>query len=89
MGPANTPRRFTEREIIDAELFLLLDPLASLSAAVAARMLIWSWAAALGVILLCVIFPRAFCGYICPLGTLIDGFDWLIGSRAGRSSHAA
>jgi len=81
-GSRQYAQAFREREIIDAEIFLLLDPLASISAAIAARMLIWSWAAALGIVLLCVMFPRAFCGYICPLGTLIDGFDWLVGGRA-------
>src|SRR5512141_1171992 len=65
-GSRQYAQAFHEREIIDAETFLMLDPLASLSAAIAARMLVWSWAAALGIILLCVIFPRAFCGYMCP-----------------------
>ncbi len=82
-GSRQYAQAFREREIIDAELFLLLDPLASISAAIAARMLVWSWPAALGIILLCAVFPRAFCGYVCPLGTFIDGFDWLISGRAG------
>jgi len=33
------------------------------------------------ILAVCVVFPRAFCGYVCPLGTLLDGFDWLIGKR--------
>ena len=69
---------------MDAELFLVLDPLVSISTAVAARMLVWSLAVAAGVILVCLLFPRAFCGYVCPLGTLFDGFDWLIGRRVRR-----
>jgi polyferredoxin len=36
------------------------------------------------VLVVCLLFPRAFCGYACPLGTLLDGFDWLIGRRAKR-----
>ena len=28
--------------------------------------------------------PRGFCGYICPLGTVIDLFDWAIGRRVNR-----
>ncbi len=86
-GSSQYAQAFRDREVIDAEFFLLLDPLASVSAMIAARMLIWSWAAALGVVLLCMIFPRAFCGYICPLGTLIEGFDWLLGHRAERFAH--
>ena len=30
------------------------------------------------------LIPRGFCGYICPLGTLIDVFDWLVGKRVTR-----
>jgi polyferredoxin len=87
---------FDAREIVDAELFLILDPLVSISTALAARMLVWSLAAAVVVMLLCMLLPRAFCGYACPLGTLFDVFDWLIGKRvrlfrverAGWWSHA-
>ena len=28
--------------------------------------------------------PRGFCGYICPLGTTIDFFDWAIAGRTQR-----
>ncbi len=33
------------------------------------------------IILICLVIPRGFCGYVCPLGTLIDIFDWAIGRR--------
>ncbi len=80
-GSKQYAEAFRAREIVDAELFLILDPLAGISAAVAARMLVWSLAVAAGVILVCLLFPRAFCGYVCPLGTLFDVSDWLIGRR--------
>jgi polyferredoxin len=32
------------------------------------------------IILICLVIPRGFCGYVCPLGTLIDIFDWAGGS---------
>jgi len=67
-----------------AELFLVLDPLLSISTAIAARAWIGSLLGAAVVFLIGVIFPRSFCGYICPLGTLIDLFDWGISGRITR-----
>jgi len=73
-----------DKEWLPVESFLWLDPLVGLSTAVAGR----QWNIALlgmgGILLLWLLSPRAFCGYICPLGTLIDGFDWLIGKRITR-----
>ena len=40
----------------------------------------WLAAAALGlvlVILLYLIFGRAFCAWVCPLGSLMEGVDWI------------
>ncbi|MCX5674492.1 MAG: 4Fe-4S binding protein [Planctomycetota bacterium] len=73
------------KELVAAEMFLALDPLVGLSASLAARTLAWSlaWAAALGAVSL--IFPRGFCGYLCPLGTLIDLSDWAVGRRIGSA----
>jgi ferredoxin len=71
------------KEWVPVELFLWLDPLVGLSTAIAAR---WWSVALIGMALILgigVIFPRAFCGYVCPLGTLIDGFDFLVGKRIG------
>lgn len=72
------------RELIEAEAFLALDPLVSLSAAIASR----AWVGALawaGVLLaVCLVFPRGFCGCVCPFGTLIDLFDWVVGKRITR-----
>ncbi len=80
-GSKQYAEAFRAREVVDAELFLILDPLVSISTAIAARTLVWSLAAAAGVILVSLLLPRAFCGYICPLGTLFDVFDWLVGDR--------
>jgi len=74
----------SRREFIDAEVFLALDPLVSISTAIAARTWVWSLGFA-GVMLLSgLLVPRGFCGYICPLGTLIDLFDWLVGKRVKK-----
>jgi len=73
-----------DKELLPVEFFLWLDPLVGLTTSLATR----HWNVALlgmiGVLLICFLSPRAFCGYICPLGTLIDGFDWLIGRCIAR-----
>ena len=71
----------TAREWINAEVFLTLDPLVSLSTAIAARMWVWSLVVAAAAIGVCMVIPRGFCGYICPMGTFLDIFDWTIGRR--------
>ena len=50
----------------------------------AAGTFVWSLAGAAVVLLLCIFIPRWFCGYACPLGTIIDLFDWSIGRRINR-----
>ncbi|MEN6577679.1 MAG: 4Fe-4S dicluster domain-containing protein [Phycisphaerales bacterium] len=83
-GSRQYAEAFQAKEIVDAELFLILDPLVSVSTAIAARTLVWSLAAAAGAVLVCLLFPRAFCGYVCPLGTMFDVFDRFIGRRVPR-----
>jgi ferredoxin len=76
---------FSNKESYPVELFLLIDPLVGLSTALAGRFVnaatLW-WAAAM--VAACWLVPRGFCGYLCPLGTLIDGFDWLVGRHVRR-----
>ena len=76
---------FSNKESFKVELFLLIDPLVGLSTALAGRFVnsatLW-WTAA--ILAACLFVPRGFCGYVCPLGTLIDGFDWLIGRHFRR-----
>jgi hypothetical protein len=76
---------FRDKEVFPAELFLLIDPLVGVSTLLAGRIVnaatFW-WTGA--ILLICVLIPRAFCGYLCPFGTLIDGFDWLIGRHVAR-----
>lgn len=82
--PSHYADDLAAKEKLEAEAFLALDPLVSLSTAVAARTWVWSlvWAGAL--LAACILIPRGFCGYLCPLGTLIDLFDWAVGKRVKR-----
>jgi ferredoxin len=87
--PAHYADELARKERIPAELFLAIDPLVGLSTAVAARSWVWSVASAAIILIVCVLIPRGFCGYLCPLGTLIDLFDWSIGRRVTRFQVAA
>jgi len=69
------------KEKVEAEFFLIIDPLVSISTALASKTWEWSLWWAIGILVVCLLFPRGFCGYLCPLGTLIDLFDWAIGKR--------
>ncbi|MEO2015591.1 MAG: 4Fe-4S binding protein, partial [Fuerstiella sp.] len=80
-----TANTFGDKESLPVESFLLIDPLVGLSTALAGKVLNWAtlwWM--VGIMAFCVIIPRAFCGYFCPLGTLIDAFDWLVGRHFKR-----
>ncbi len=82
--PSHYADDLARKEIVPAESFLVIDPLVSLSTAIAARSWVWSLVCAGIILLACVFIPRGFCGYLCPLGTLIDLFDWAIGRRVTR-----
>lgn len=86
--PGSWPSHYADtraaRERIHAETFLIIDPLVSISTAIAARAWVWSLVWAIGILLVCILIPRGFCGYVCPLGTVIDLFDWAIGKRITR-----
>lgn len=62
MGHAHTP----------TFLLCLIDPLASLSAFVASRQAVLMIWLPLFILALGLVVPRLFCGFLCPLGTLID-----------------
>ena len=57
------------------DLFLRLDPAAALMTGLAARLWLAGFWAALAVLALTFLLGRFFCGYLCPLGTVIDGAD--------------
>ena len=82
--PAHYANDLLAKERIDAEIFLALDPLVSFSTAIAAQTWVWSLVWAAVILAIGIFFPRGFCSYLCPLGTLIDLFDWSIGKRVER-----
>ena len=82
--PSHYSDNLAAKEIIPAETFLMIDPLVSLSTAVASRSWVWSLVSAAAILIVCVLIPRGFCGYLCPLGTTIDLFDWAVGKRVKR-----
>ena len=88
LEPNAWPSHYTDhlaaKEKLPADLFLTIDPLVSLSTAIASRSWVWSLVSAAVILLVCVVIPRGFCGYLCPLGTLIDLFDWSITGRTKR-----
>lgn len=59
-------------------LFFHLDPLAVLAPMISARQIIPPLLPAVFVVVLTMILGRFFCGWICPLGTLLDYFHRLI-----------
>lgn len=82
--PTHYADALANKELIPADLFLAIDPLVSLSTAIASRSWVWSLTAAAVILIVCILVPRGFCGYVCPLGTLIDLFDWAVGRRVQR-----
>ena len=82
--PSHYADNLANKERIPAETFLVIDPLVSLSTAIASRSWVWSLVCAAAILIVCILIPRGFCGYICPLGTTIDFFDWAIAGRTKR-----
>ena len=82
--PSHYADNLASKESLPADTFLVIDPLVSLSTAIASRSWVWSLASAAIILIVCVVIPRGFCGYLCPLGTLIDLFDWTVSNRVQR-----
>jgi len=69
---------------ISVDLFLRTDPLLALSSGIAVRHLsLWMIPAAL-LLFAALFIGRYYCGWICPLGTILDGADRIIGKKDNR-----
>ena len=65
------------------DALLRLDPLAWLLGSAASRgVASWGWVA-LALVLVTAVFGRVFCGWVCPLGTAMDGAGRLRGRWVG------
>jgi NAD-dependent dihydropyrimidine dehydrogenase PreA subunit len=82
--PSHYTDELARKEGLPAEIFLVLDPLVAISTSIASRTAAWSLGFALAILVVGLLVPRGFCGYLCPLGTLIDLFDATIGRRVTR-----
>ena len=71
-----------------AQLFLITDPLILLGTALAGAAS-GTLLAALVIVGLSLLAPRAYCGWICPLGTTMDIVDRLLFRRRDRPAGAA
>ena len=66
-----------------ADAFFRLDPLVAISAMLAGRAWIARLAPALFVVALTLLVGRVWCGWLCPMGTVLDLFRF----RRGRASQ--
>lgn len=72
--------------LIPENFFLRLDPLILIGTSIAAGGLAASYIPALVVLASGPVVGRAFCGYVCPMGTTLDGGGFLV--KAGRDKSA-
>lgn len=58
--------------LVPADLFFRLDPLVAFSASLAARTVMTTLLLSLAMLALSVVFGRVWCGWLCPLGAVLD-----------------
>ena len=71
------------QQLIPVDLFLRFDPLIAITAMLASRTLIAGMFWSILLVVSALIYGRAFCGYVCPLGSTIDVFDRILWQKQG------
>ena len=64
---------------LPVDLFLRLDPGLAAGTLLSARTISWIMVPALVVVLVTLLAGRVFCGYVCPMGTTLDGMSRCLG----------
>ncbi|MCP4665775.1 MAG: 4Fe-4S binding protein, partial [Deltaproteobacteria bacterium] len=72
---------FSEVSMASLDLFLRMDPALVVISAVSAKILLYAFIPAAVVLLVGPFIGRVFCGYVCPMGTTLDGTDILFGPK--------
>src|SRR5512142_218331 len=67
--------------LVPLDLYLRIDPLAAFAAMLAARAIIGVMLLALAAVVFGFVFGRAWCGWLCPLGALLD---WISPRKPGK-----
>jgi len=63
--------------LLPYDLLMRLDPLVALVTMVSSRAIIGTMLLSLTVVAFTLVLGRVFCGWVCPLGTVLDIFTWL------------
>ncbi|MFH1488482.1 MAG: 4Fe-4S binding protein [Pseudomonadota bacterium] len=81
---------FSVVDALPLDFFLRLDPSLVLITVLSSRNYLLAFLPTAILLLLSPLFGRLFCGYICPMGTTLDGADWVFkahrknGNQSGR-----
>jgi ferredoxin len=73
--------------LFSPDLLLRLDPLAGFAVSLAVRTIVAAFWPGLIVLGLTIALGRSFCGWACPMGTCLDGWDRIIPHGKRRGDH--